>query len=843
MVGSDWWRDRARLAGVCVALLAGCGGGGGGSDAPRPPGEEIALADYFPQNLGDRWNYRVMPSGEFAATVNRGTASTGGRRAMWLNTLTYENRTSWTVVGRSDSYYSRGSAALTELPAPDATGLAAAIGAIDLYRLPLRKGESYVQLDKSLDGAADLDGDGRGDGIHLRSVVTVVGIEAVSVPAGTFTGALHLQTVLTQRLTSSLTGAVLDATTTVDEWLVPDIGLVRSRIETRGTGQPVTRTYRELESYRVGDRRSDSRAPQVRAYSPAAEDVVKTLAVSFDVNEWLDPESARAGFTVSDVSGRQVAGQLDQAFDLGLQWLPQSPLTSGRYQLRLAGTVTDRVGNPIGADLTWPITVDATEPTIAAVTPAPGATGVPLDGVITVRFSEPPNPLSITDGVTFSYASDPSATLRLSPAVAGNVLTLTHIDPLRRGIEYRVDVARVQDLSGNVLSEPLSWTFTTDPGRFARASALADNTQYSVAADLDGDGRADLLLIRELANGGGTTGLFVRRQMPDGSLGALVDTGRRSSSSCSLGKPVVADVNNDGRPDVLVPRGSCKILVLLQDAGGQFSAVPSLAAAQSLQAVDLNGDGRIDLIGQVGTGTLRSWLQSAAGTLDPQPDTSTGIAQNPSGGIAAADLDGDGRVDVVMGTTAGSDYTRQQLVILRQQPDGSFVPSAPLPAQVAQLATGDVNGDGRADVVTGSLDGVVGVLYQQADGTLAAPVSTIVGAEPNALKLSDIDVDGRLDIVVSRGSFGISYLLQRADGTLAPPQVYDTPSEPFYSLDVADLTGDGLPDLILGGKMMKQLATAASAPLLPRHLSGGPGPGVRTLEQKLRSITNQTLAR
>lgn len=254
MAGSDWWRDRARLASVCVALLAGCGGGGGGGDAPRPPGEEIALADYFPQNLGDRWNYRVMPSGEFAATVNRGTASTGGRRAMWLNTLTYENRTSWTVVGRSDSYYSRGSAALTELPAPDATGLAAAIGAIDLYRLPLRKGESYVQLDKSLDGAADLDGDGRGDGIHLRSVVTVVGIEAVSVPAGTFTGALHLQTVLTQRLTSSLTGAVLDATTTVDEWLVPDIGLVRSRIETRGTGQPVTRTYRELESYRVGDR-------------------------------------------------------------------------------------------------------------------------------------------------------------------------------------------------------------------------------------------------------------------------------------------------------------------------------------------------------------------------------------------------------------------------------------------------------------------------------------------------------------------------------------------------------------------------------------------------------------
>lgn len=843
MIESKLWRVATRLAAVCCALLlASCGGGGGGGGTPSEPGEEIALADFFPDNVGDRWNHRVTPSGEFAVTVNRGTVSTGGRRATRFNTLTYSNRTSWTVVARSDSYYSRGTQALTELAAPDATGLPALIGAVDLYRLPLRRGESFVQIDKTLDGVLDVDGDGRGDGIRLHSVVTVVGLETVSVPAGSFDGALHLRTVVQQFVSFSSTGTSVEAQTTVDDWLAPGIGLVRSRTETRGTGLPVERTYRELESYQVAGRSSESRVPQVRSYAPAADTVVDALNVSFDVSERLDPESARAGFTVRDADGRDVAGELFQSPDLQMTWLPPARLPSGRYQLRLAGSVVDRVGNPIGADLAWQVVVDATPPTINAVSPAPEATGVALDSVITVRFSEPPNLQSIFPGTTLSIAGNPTATRELTAAVTGNVLTLTPKSPLGRGAAYQVNIARVRDMYGNVLAQPRSWSFTTDPGRFARPTPLADNTMYSVAADLSGDGRADLVVVRELSLGSGTFGVFLRRQLSDGSLGALTDTGVRDTTLCQLKKPVVADINGDGRRDVLIPRGTCTIRVLLQDAVGQFTAGASLAAAEGLKAVDLNGDGLTDLIGQVGTGTLKSWLQSAGGALVAQPDTSTGIAGNSAGTIDVADVDGDGRVDVVMGSNGGNDVATQQVAVLSQQPDGSFVPSAVHPARVAMLATGDVDGDGRADVVTASDDGLIGVLYQQADGSLATPAYTVVDGSPDLLRLSDIDVDGRLDIVVSRRSFGISYLLQRSDGTLASPQAYAPPNRPFYSLDVADLTGDGRPDLILGGDMMKQLVTAASAPLLSPRLSGVAGLGARTLERQLRPSAKQALA-
>ncbi len=171
--------------------------------------------------------------------------------------------------------------------------------------------------------------------------------------------------------------------------------------------------------------------------------------------------------------------------------------------------------------------------------------------------------------------------------------------------------------------------------------------------------------------------------------------------------------------------------------------------------------------------------------------------------IALGDVNGDGRTDVVVGNLEDPQNLPNVLVFY-QASDGSMSRSpVKYSFDSSPLAIADVNGDGRNDVVTGTV-GSIEVALQTGDGTLAAPVSYPLsdGTLPlgaDAIVTGDFNADGKTDVIAtSIESFGgagsVSLFLQNASGALALPQKFTTLGG--ESARVADFNGDGLPDLI-----------------------------------------------
>jgi hypothetical protein len=119
-----------------------------------------------------------------------------------------------------------------------------------LFYYPLEAGTSFVQLAcRGVDAGEDLDGDARNEGVDVRSVVTVVGTEDVTVPVGAFR-ATRIDTDLTLAFHLT-TGGVVQSVADESEWYAPGVGLVRATSSLSVLGIAITdRT--ELVAYDVG---------------------------------------------------------------------------------------------------------------------------------------------------------------------------------------------------------------------------------------------------------------------------------------------------------------------------------------------------------------------------------------------------------------------------------------------------------------------------------------------------------------------------------------------------------------------------------------------------------------
>jgi ELWxxDGT repeat protein len=192
--------------------------------------------------------------------------------------------------------------------------------------------------------------------------------------------------------------------------------------------------------------------------------------------------------------------------------------------------------------------------------------------------------------------------------------------------------------------------------------------------------------------------------------------------------------------------------------------------------------------------------------------------------VAIGDVTSDGRNDVVLVTSfyfdAANDY---KLFVFAQQSDGTlgapvrYAAAGTYTSSPETVAIGDVNGDGRNDVVVGNSGDAIGVFYQNASATLD-PVSLNPTTDSNKVRIADLNHDGRLDIVgTGWGTGTVSVLLQQAGGTLASPVVYSIPHSGYDDLEVGDLNGDGWTDVVV---MSGQLYATPNVSVLYQQAGG-----------------------
>jgi len=278
--------------------------------------------------------------------------------------------------------------------------------------------------------------------------------------------------------------------------------------------------------------------------------------------------------------------------------------------------------------------------------------------------------------------------------------------------------------------------------------------------DFNGDGRLDLAVSN-----------WAYSSVSNGSVSILLGNGDGTFQAPSVYAAGVdpygitaADLNGDGILDLAVAdndfnnagpavAGQSTVSVLLGNGDGTFAAGGSFetggAHPVNVVAADFNGDGRADL---AVTSTSYNGPTNALTLLAGNGDGTFAMPVVLVGGttgnaLAAADLNADGKLDLVATTGLGT-------VVVAGNGDGSFAASAVI-ASVgwSGLAVGDVNGDGKLDVVAGN-GFTASVIMNNGDGTFATPRNYLLGAPVNALVLGDFNHDGLLDLAVADSVFG-----------------------------------------------------------------------------------------
>jgi len=287
-------------------------------------------------------------------------------------------------------------------------------------------------------------------------------------------------------------------------------------------------------------------------------------------------------------------------------------------------------------------------------------------------------------------------------------------------------------------------------------------------ADIDGDGKQDIVAINIIANDTGYVSVLLNTSTPGTISFASQVVYKSIVNSWAL---AVADFDGDGRADILVQGQGANSIFRNNSSVGVISFMPqqyiSLTGAFSAFG-DFNNDGKADLVQNDGTIQMSTSTDSSFSftsvpvyypTYDYYPQT-----------ISVGDLDGDGKLDIYYVT---SDVDNGRYTILRNTSSGNTISFAvqEFPCNIVPFrgALGDIDGDGRPDLVAMIRYGTAAVFKNT-----STPGAISFGASPSFLTTSnqsemavgDLDGDGRLDVVVTDYNTFNTTILRNQSGSV-----------------------------------------------------------------------------
>ncbi len=286
----------------------------------------------------------------------------------------------------------------------------------------------------------------------------------------------------------------------------------------------------------------------------------------------------------------------------------------------------------------------------------------------------------------------------------------------------------------------------------------------------------------------------------------------------------MADFNGDGHLDLAIANSVSKnVTILLGDGKGGFveakgSPFPAGHEPNDICIADFNGDGKLDLaIANHGKKHLTILLGDGRGGFKPAPGSPVTVLSRPhTHVVAAADFNKDGKLDLVT-----ESWGENKVTVVFGDGRGGFAPPGvqfavgKMPYQ--RLRVADVNLDGNPDIITTNLEGDnITVLLGDGKGSFQqAPGSPFpAGKTPFALAIADLNGDGKPDLAIGNWAGqpekgkgeGVTVMLGDGKGgfRVVAGSPFPTGAGPAR-LAIGDVDGDGTPDIVVANYLSRSV--------------------------------------